>query len=757
MSLRLLCILLLCFSCLSVSAASLPSVTLEGHSDQVRALAFSPDGLILASAGIAEHTIQLWDVLHEEIVSELSGHRAPVTALAFTPAGRLVSASEDHTIKIWNPETGKLVRQLLGHHGPVLCLDISPSGEQLVSASDDHSLRLWDLETGRELSSKQLDIPVFSAKFAQNGRWIATGDGEALVRVWDAASLELLGGYAGHTDHVWTVSVSPDGRFIASGSWDGTVMLWPVNPEGILTEPARTLVELDTWILSLSFSPDGQLLAAGLLDWEKNRTVQLLDIPSGEILHSFDQKSRYSLAFSPNQVELAAAGSSDGSIHIWRSSAVQPNLMFPSQEQTIEHLEDIALEWSGDPGTVYYEVQIARDPGFSQILQSYQTTQQALDISLSDAGVGQTLNYWWRVRAGAFGSIGEWSLPGSFATSPSEGCQLQLVPPTVILETGQLADVLLRVTGASNLGSIRLALTFDPSVMYVLRIAPVEADASAQVEPIPADIENELGFVQNITITYSRPDGFTGSGNVAKVTIRALESGQTPLALTDVELVNTEQETIPCTVKPVLITVQQPVAPWDVNRDGKVNVLDFVAIGQAFGQPIVGNPEINPDVNRDGIVDVLDFSLTAQHFGEVASAPSISDGQQETLMELADYLRVSTLDPIVKEQLRSLLQPYLPTATQLGQNFPNPFNPETWIPFELGIGADVSLKIHDVRGHLVRRLDLGFHSEGRYIAKEQSVYWDGTNESGESVPSGVYFYTISTGRFSQTRKMTVVR
>ncbi|MEK7399031.1 MAG: T9SS type A sorting domain-containing protein [Candidatus Poribacteria bacterium] len=99
----------------------------------------------------------------------------------------------------------------------------------------------------------------------------------------------------------------------------------------------------------------------------------------------------------------------------------------------------------------------------------------------------------------------------------------------------------------------------------------------------------------------------------------------------------------------------------------------------------------------------------------------------------------------------------LPAKTQLLANYPNPFNPETWIPYELSKDTDVKIMIYSLNGQLVRKLDLGHKFAGKYAEKEKSVYWDGKNEAGEKVNSGVYFYSLVTPNFSQTRKFVIIR
>ena len=92
----------------------------------------------------------------------------------------------------------------------------------------------------------------------------------------------------------------------------------------------------------------------------------------------------------------------------------------------------------------------------------------------------------------------------------------------------------------------------------------------------------------------------------------------------------------------------------------------------------------------------------------------------------------------------------------LGQNYPNPFNPDTWIPYQLRKDANVVIKIYTTTGQLVRTLSLGHKPAGFYTGKEKAAYWDGRNEAGEHVSSGVYFYSIKAGALTATRKMVIV-
>jgi hypothetical protein len=131
----------------------------------------------------------------------------------------------------------------------------------------------------------------------------------------------------------------------------------------------------------------------------------------------------------------------------------------------------------------------------------------------------------------------------------------------------------------------------------------------------------------------------------------------------------------------------------------------------------------------------------------------LRDGAEETILQPNQSLELRA----GQRELSLIWRPKLPTDTQLLQNYPNPFNPETWIPFDLSEEAKVTIDIYDGVGDLVRRLSIGQISAGAYRDRERAAYWDGKNESGEQIASGVYFYQIRTGNYREMRQMVILK
>ena len=202
----------------------------------------------------------------------------------------------------------------------------------------------------------------------------------------------------------------------------------------------------------------------------------------------------------------------------------------------------------------------------------------------------------------------------------------------------------------------------------------------------------------------------------------------------------------------------------DVNGDGQVDILDLVAVASAFGE----TGETPADVNGDGSVSILDLVAVAAAFGEMtANAPSTLTLSRDrelapTRAEVQQWLRqahqLGLTDAISQRGIRyleQLLAILTPKETMLLANYPNPFNPETWIPYQLAKPADVTVHIYGINGTIVRTLSLGHQVAGTYHNRSRAAYWDGKNELGEPVASGVYFYTLTAGDFTATRKMLI--
>ncbi len=260
-----------------------------------------------------------------------------------------------------------------------------------------------------------------------------------------------------------------------------------------------------------------------------------------------------------------------------------------------------------------------------------------------------------------------------------------------------------------------------------------------------------------------------GGGRLSATTVKTDARGKARITLTlgraaGVNKVKATAEGIESWA--LFTTVATEAAPQlaaDVNGDGVTDLADLAIVAQAMGKP-VQNPRA--DVNGDGVVDGEDFAFVAAALGEgEAAAPSQAVLPAGLTLEKVEWAlnllhAENTGSPAFQRgiaKLEGFLALLVPEKTLLLANYPNPFNPETWIPYQLATPAEVTVTIYAANGAVVRTLALGHQRAGDYASRSRAAYWDGRNEVGERVASGVYFYTLQAGDFAATRKMLILK
>ena len=202
---------------------------LIGHTAGVSSLDFNRDGSLLAS-GSYDNRICLWNVATGELNKTLDGHTDSVQHVAFSPTGLiLASASDDGTIQLWDINTGEVSRTLAGHADRIRHVAFSPTGLILVSTGSDGTIRLWNINTGEPLKTITPASGAFFTAYSPDGNTLASTD-RKVIHLWNVDSGELLRTFTGHISYISSITYSPDGRTLTSGSYDGTMILWEITP-----------------------------------------------------------------------------------------------------------------------------------------------------------------------------------------------------------------------------------------------------------------------------------------------------------------------------------------------------------------------------------------------------------------------------------------------------------------------------------------------------------------------------------------------
>eukprot|EP00808_Paulinella_micropora_P003380 g15493.t1 len=297
-----------------------PLLKLSVHSKAVRALAFSPDGQRLASAG-ADRSILVWHAVSGMRLLELKGHTDVVNSLVFSPDGKtLASGSADKSMRVWDVDTGQQLQALTGHSRGVPSVAYSPDGK-ILAACMHKAIRLWDMSSSEAVI--RLDLQghtalVNAAVFLPDGKRVASISWDNSARVWDIQTGRLKQEFKGHTKAVSCVVCSADGHRLFTGSNDKTVRLWDLAGTSPTGQVERKAVGHSEPVNTLAFAPDGRVLVTGSND----RTIGVWDtatFASTALLRGHTQWVN-AVKVSPDGRTIAS-GSSDMTVRLWDAAS----------------------------------------------------------------------------------------------------------------------------------------------------------------------------------------------------------------------------------------------------------------------------------------------------------------------------------------------------------------------------------------------------------------------------------------------------
>jgi WD40 repeat protein len=293
-----------------------PSLALpvDGHTDTVTSVGFSPDGRHIAS-GSRDTTVLLWDSQTGARVGQSLAEPAEVESIAYSPdSSHIASAGSDGTIRVWDAVRTAAPRVISTHTKAVAAVAYSPDGHHIVSADADDTLQMWDPVTGEPVgpAMRGHTAKARAVVFSRDNRLIASGSDDKTIRLWSVQTGKQVGQLNGHTEAVSSLAVSLDGRWLVSGSWDGTVRIWDIKSG---KESGKAMRGHAGRVYAVVFSPDGRYVASSGEDgtiriWDRQQT----DALGGPL--SANALGVYALAFSGDGSRIVSAGA-DHELHLW--------------------------------------------------------------------------------------------------------------------------------------------------------------------------------------------------------------------------------------------------------------------------------------------------------------------------------------------------------------------------------------------------------------------------------------------------------
>lgn len=724
--------------------ATLEHITDRSRS-QVKAVTFSPDGRLLATAGM---DVKLWNVRTLEEITTLT-HNTWVFALAFSPDGRhLATGDNTGQINVWNVQrTPRIVARLEGDSTSVYAVRFSPDGKMLAGAGYTGEAKLWRVQGWEHLGTLTSNGTTFNMSFSPDSSML-TGTGYEAVNLWKVESGEKSATLTGHSGWVKAVAFSPDGKALLSGGEDETLRLWDATPYRATTPDMVRIIY---------FLPSDRSIQPGI--WAKVdrfiRDVQHFYADQMEI-NGFGRKTfRYETDESREMLVYRVDGRfRDQHYHTDTAHKVYDEVapLFDMGKHVYLIVADVSSEFIGAQdkcgigGGNWFENELlvrARG-GRAVIPASGVCFEGAYGVVVAAHELGHAFGLEHDFRDAAYLM--------SYGAAPDQlsKCAARWLDANRFFNTDQTAfnepTTIQMLTPSTYLRNTR---------NFTLRFEVADPDGIHQAQLlVPATVLDPAPGVK----LHSCKDLHTQRGilEFSTPTLTAHQVNNVVLQVIDVYGNIARQD---YTLKANVALLSQNHA--DVNRDGTVNIQDLVWVSSRFGE----TGQNRADVNGDGVVNIVDIILIAGALGEgTATAPMLRPSGLEglTTSEIQHLLtqarQMALTEPVylrgiaVLEQLLDGLQP---TETHLLANYPNPFNPETWLPYQLSKSAEVTLHIYSVDGILVRTLALGHRSAGTYHSRSRAAYWDGRNEQSERVASGVYFYTLSAGNFTATRKMLI--
>ena len=710
--------------------------------------------------GMAENIIaqtKLYDLSHDGL------------SVDFSPDKKyIVTGNEGGDVELWEVRDGeRIYRHSIG--GAIRGVAFGPKGKFIVADGANGRVNVIRLRSSDGKEFQRLNLvddakSIHAVAYSPDGIHVAIGDNTGRVYLWDVNNDRWKWWKYKVVDDLYAVAFSPDGEYIATGDSAGYARIWEVDSWWGRVKIQN--IELGGNVRALTFSPNGRYLAADQYDGP-DESVYIYDVDQDKVVRQIDQGSTTgrgvtALAFSPDS-RFLAVGNVDSEIKIYRiGTEIIASVTLITHEMTIRTsgaVEDLA--WSPDSD------KISDGKSVWQTDQSVPDNTPEIRLTLPDDFISEVV----------FGSNSTYFvLNAQYPTLMKGNDRANVVygKSTIILDFDHTQENTLSITLDGFEQTVRylkeVNWNLDPQELadelYRIRVLSHRITVLDQppyfMFPLLTtgerleDLRNDINAIHLDSIVSGLIGLIPLYGDLTSLTVS--------LTLTEWDRFKGIDEIFRSVLDPKIIlspSIGDQISdffngaappPEDTLRylfyipDRRVSNIG-VRVEQAYRE----FPSLR---NKTAIYDRR-LNLANNTW----AAPSMQP------MSLAGYPPFQQLAPEMQEYLLRRFGEFMsawgweswriPEETSLLPNYPNPFNPETWIPYQLATAADVSIDIYAADGKLVRSLDLGHQPIGIYENKSRAAYWDGKNASGEPVASGIYFYTLTAGEFTATRKMLI--
>ena len=681
----------------------------------------------------------------------------------FSPDGKTLVSFGDQ-ITLWDVATLTRTAIFYAHDYWVGSVSFSPDGKTLASTGIfDKAIKLFDVVAHRHIATLRHSNTILKVSFSPDGKTLASGNTDEIT-LWDVATrtktatLDPPAGHSAWDNRIDLLSFSPDGSILAAASPTSTIALWDMA--------TRTRIKRfpnEHQIVALSFSPDGSILASG----QAGGDVYLWDVKGQkQQIGGCDHAGAISsVVFSPKQDLFVTAGT-DGEVFLWDTDTqetvailaqISPvaavsfsptqNIMVSSEEGSQLFLWDMSEWLEGSPPTLPKTSGGADNPVIVQTLSeqtadsSDDSSADSSDDSSADSSDDSSVNVQTtsdltadtayevteaKLKRGVGVSL---YLSSTYEYEPSiesipEAVTVSGIPGVTVFGWGRLSDRRLIV-------DIGFSGDLDSDAVLTFTVA---ADAIADYDGPP--------FSAQIPVTASQEDSSNDSSDDSSADSSADSSDDSSA---DSSADSSDDSSVNVQATPDL-TADTAYEVTEAKLKRGVGVSLYLSSTYEYEPSIESIPEA---VTVSGIPGVTVFG-----WGRLGDRWIVVDIGFSGDLDRDAQLTFTVAAEAIADYNGPPLSAQIPvTASQenaLTANFPNPFNPETYISYQLAEPSEITLTIYALNGQVVRRLVQAHQAAGAHEA-----YWDGRSAFGQPVASGVYFYRLTAGDFTATRKMLI--